>query len=377
MGVGVFAGTAATIFLFLLQWVGRLRSTHEIIVWSLPIAGFAIGWMYHRFGRDSARGTDLVLEEVCEPRKVLPLRMAPLVLLGTLLTHLFGGSAGREGTAVQMGAVLADQWGRFFKISEHERKALLIAGMGAGFSAAIGAPVAGLIFGLEVTRTPRWGWSLLVPSALASVTAYSVTLFLRAPHTDYPSVLFPQLDWSVMVFVLVAGIIFGGMTHLYISISRTLEAWFRKINYAPLRPLVGGLLLVAFYEWEGSYRYVGLGLEVIQRALLTPGYFMDPWIKMFMTALTLSAGFKGGEFIPLVFVGTTLGSSVGMLFPAYFSLAAGLGFASVFGAASKTPLACSIMAIELFGPPITPYVIVSCFVATYVSGRRSIYHAQK
>lgn len=377
VGVGIFAGIAATLFLYLLALVGSWRDAHGAIIWWLPAVGFAIGWLYHRYGREAVHGTDLVLQEVYTPQRRLPLRMAPMVLIGTLLTHLFGGSAGREGTSVQMAATLSDQWNRFLKFTELERRSLLIAGMGAGFGAAIGAPVAGIVFGIEVTRTTKWRWGVLLPSAFASVTAYAVTLLLGAPHTHYPSVIVPHLNWSVMTFVVFIGLVFGGITYLYVLMVHVFENWFRRIKYAPLRPVVGGALLVTLYHWEGSYQYVGLGIDSIQNALITPSYFLEPWLKLFFTALTLGSGFKGGEFIPLVFVGATLGSGIGVFFPAYFSLAAGLGFASVFGAASKTPLACSIMAIEIFGPAIAPYVITSCFIATYISGRRSIYRVQK
>lgn len=377
LGVGLFAGVAASVFLYLLQWMGQLRDTNGYIVWFLPVAGFVIGAVYHYYGRDAGRGTEMILHEVEIPQYRLPLRMAPLVLFGTLLTHLFGGSAGREGTSVQMGAVLADQWGRWVKLTEGDRTALLIAGMGAGFGAAIGTPIAGIVFGLEVSRRLTRSWKLLIPSGWASVAAYFVTLALGAPHSHFPQVLIPAFHWGLIIFVVMAGIAFGCIAYLYLLIAHVWESGFRAIRYEPLRPVVGGLLIVALYNWESSYRYVGLGIETIQSAFLTPSFFMDPWYKIVFTALTIASGFKGGEFIPLVFIGATLGSCVGVFFPYYFSLAAGLGFASVFAAASKTPWACSIMAIELFGPSIAPYVFVSCWLATYFSGSRSIYGAAK
>lgn len=377
LGVGVFAGISTTIFLFLLAAVSQYRDSHGYIIWCLPAAGFVIGALYHYLGRDVVRGTNIVLNEVNSPRRQIPFRLAPLVLLGTLLTHLFGGSAGREGTAVQMAAALADQCHRFFKWNREERRTLLVAGMGAGFGSAVGAPIAGIVFGLELARVKRHHWRMFAPSAVASIGAYATSLFLHAPHTDYPEVVFPPFHWTVLVFVLAAGVVFGGATFLYLKIAHTWEEWFKKIKYAPLRPVAGGFFLIGLFYYEGSYRYIGLGIESIQSAFLTPSFFMDPWYKLVFTALTIASGFKGGEFIPMVFIGSTLGSCVGIIFPAYYSLAAGLGFASVFGAASKTPLACSIMAIELFGPPITPYILVCCFLATYISGHRRLYSADE
>ena len=149
---GLLAGLAATVFLYFLDWATETRDLNPIIIWALPVAGFVIGWVYLKWGQKAGKGHNLILDEINDPKEVLPLRMAPLVLGGTLLTHLFGGSAGREGTAVQMGATLSDQLSRFFKIENIERKILLVTGAGAGFGAAIGTPWAGVIFGMEVVQ---------------------------------------------------------------------------------------------------------------------------------------------------------------------------------------------------------------------------------
>lgn len=372
---GTAAGMASSVFLYALHWVTSLRNQNGWILWLLPLCGLAIGVIYHHYALDSERGTDLVLDEVDNPDGKLPLKMAPLILLTTLMTHLFGGSAGREGTAVQMGAVFADQWRRYFSLTALEKRILLVAGMGAGFGSAIGAPWAGMIFGIEVVRKKDLSWRALIPSLVASWVACGVTWVLFAPHTSYPGINVPPFSFVVLGGAAIAGIVFGLFSRMYIAIAERLKKEFASLRYPPLRPLVGGVALLLLYSWEGSYEYVGLGLDQIQSAMITPSTLMAPIQKMIFTAITLSSGFKGGEFIPLVFMGTTLGSVVGYFFPSYFSLAAGLGFASVFAAASRTPLACSIMAIELFGIEIAPFVVVSCFVASFFNGPKRIYRS--
>lgn len=372
--VGASAGMASTLFLYALDIVTQLRNANGWILWLLPLCGFIIGVIYHHYALDSARGTDLILNEVREGQGRLPLKMAPLILLTTLMTHLFGGSAGREGTAVQMGAVFADQWRKYFTLSKLEKKILIMAGMGAGFGSAIGTPWAGMIFGIEVVKDKSTLWKALVPSLVSSWGAFLVTHILMAPHSQFPELHVPPLDIRLIVAVVVMGLVFGAVARFYIAVAERLKREFAALKYPPLRPLVGGIALVVLYSWEGTYEYVGLGVEAIQNSMITPSSFMMPMQKIVFTAITLASGFKGGEFIPLVFVGATLGSAIGVFFPSYFSLAAGLGFASVFAAASKTPLACAIMAIEIFGLDIAPFVIVSCFVASYFSGGRRIYN---
>jgi len=375
--VGFFAGTAATIFLVLLDIATQTRESHPKLIWGLPLAGFCVGYIYYLFGKDIAGGNNLILEEIHNPRHTIPIRTAPFVLFGTVITHLFGGSAGREGTAVQMGASLADQVSKLFKVEMRERKSLLVAGTGAGFGAAIGAPWAGVIFGMEVIQIGRpqffaWGECLI-----ASFVAYYTTLLFKAPHTHYPLLTPLKLDVKTLIIVSISGIIFGVTARFFSVLTHQIEKMGRRfISYPPLKPFFGGIVLVILFSWEGSYRYVGLGISTIQDALSFPTPLKDPILKIIFTAITIGSGFKGGEFIPLVFIGTTLGNVLSQWFSASPGLLATLGFASVFAAASNTPIACIIMACEIFGFSVLPYVTISCFLAYYVSGHKSIYVSQ-
>jgi H+/Cl- antiporter ClcA len=374
----MLAGAAAAIFLISLDIATRTRDAHPEIIWLLPLAGLAVGWMYFRFGRGANGGSNLILEEIHDPRNTLPVRMAPFVLIGTLLTHLFGGSAGREGTAVQMGATLSDQLTRFFKIEPEERKILLVAGAGAGFGAAIGAPWAGSIFGMEVVAIGGLRLFAGFECLIASFVGYETAAFVGAHHSVFPRFAIPGPDLKTAFFVAIAGAAFGLASLLFVKLTHLIERALKKyVAYPPFKPFVAGCLLVALYRLEGSYRFVGLGIPVIQSSILTPSSFSVPGLKAFFTALTVGSGFKGGEFVPLVFVGATLGSALSLVLPVAFPLLAGLGFASVFAGASNTPIACTLMACEIFGWPILPYALVACFASYYCSGHHGIYGGQK
>lgn len=372
--IGILAGVSSTLFLKTLKWATDYREVNEWIILGLPLIGLLIGLSYHYFGKEIEKGNNLILDEIHEPNKIISFKMAPFIFIGTILTHLFGGSAGREGTAVQMGASLADQLSKFFKITKEERKILLVCGVGAGFGSAIGAPLAGVIFGMEVIRVGRLKISYFFESIIASYSAYLVATLLKAPHTFYPKLVIDEWSVSLFFWVIVSSLFFGVIAHIFMRFTHLIEAINKKfISYPPLRPLIFGIIIVSLYYLEGSFQFDGLGLDTIVRSMSEEVGFNLPILKTFFTALTIGSGFKGGEFIPLVFIGATLGSALSMIIPVSFNILASLGFASVFGAAAKTPLACAVMAIEIFGFDIAPLAILSCFVSFYASGKRSIY----
>lgn len=375
---GLLAGVAAAVFLISLEWATRTRVGNRVIIWALPFAGLLVGWVYHKWGKGAARGHNLILDEIHDPKKIIPIRMAPLVLGGTLLTHLFGGSAGREGTAVQMGASLSDQLGRFFDIKIDERKILLAAGAGAGFGAAIGTPWAGVIFGMEVLNVGRLRLFAWFECLVASFVGYYTTVLMQAPHSHFPKYVSDGFSFKELIWVGIAGIAFGLAAKIFTVLTHFVEDINAKlISYPPLKLFFGGLLLVVLFYIEGSYRYVGLGIPFINEALSTTDTIRDPLLKTLFTSLTVGSGFKGGEFVPLVFIGTTLGSALSAVIPISFQLLASVGFAAVFAGASNTPIACSIMAIEIFGPAIAPYAFAACFMSYYFSGHHGIYKSQR
>lgn len=370
------AGLSSTLFLYAMTAATDTRLQYPWLLWGLPWAGLFIGYLFHRASDEVRDGTATILSEIHRPHKMISWIMAPLILLGTLLTHLFGGSAGREGTAVQMAAALADQATRVLNLTPEERKKILVMGAGAGFAGALGTPFAGVLFGMEFLS--HRGLRLIAPvgCAIASFGAHGITRLLAAPHTQFPHIDVPIVDFWLWGAALISGMAFGTIAYLFVSITHFIESVFVRIPWPPLRPFVGGWVIIGFCFWVHTDKYLGLGIPWIQNAMIAPTFFNVPFIKMLFTAVTLAAGFKGGEFIPLVFIGATFGSALSAFIPIPLQMLSALGAAAVFGAASRTPWACAVMAIELFGWPMAPYAIVGCVTASFFSGTTSIYRNQ-
>jgi H+/Cl- antiporter ClcA len=372
------AGSAVTVLIFLLNWASITHEHHPNIVWFLPFAGFFIGWMYLNYGKDTSGGNNLLIDEIHDPKKILPLRMVPFILFSTVLTHLFGGSAGREGAAVQMGATLSDQISKFIKFDIGERKILLVAGAGAAFGAAINAPLGGIIFGMEVILIGRLKLFAIFECAVASFTAYYLAFLFHGPTIEYPRIEIPGFSFKIAFYIALAGIIFGLTSRIFVSFTHLIEkTLIRFVSYNPLRPFIGGIILVSLYQFEGTQAYKGLGIAGIAKGLTEPQGFNIPALKTLFTSITIGSGFKGGEFVPLLFIGTTLGSALGSILPVSFALLAAVGFAGVIAGGTNTPLACSIVAMEIFGIEIAPYAIIACFMSYYFSGHKGIYKTQR
>ncbi len=376
--VGVLSGSASALFLIALDWATNYRETHLWIIGFLPIAGFGIGWVYHRYGSKAVKGNNLILEEIYKSTHPIPLRMAPFVLFGTIATHLFGGSAGREGTAVQMGAALADQLTKWFKLHSENRRLVLIAGVAGGFASVFGTPLAGAIFALEWMLHQKFRWKSLFPAFFTAFIAHWVCeLGWRVAHTTYsiPEVPIPSL--SNLLWVIPAGIAFGLSARLFAKTTHFFSGQFSKwIKYPPFRPFVGGLLIAVIVWISDSTTYIGLGVPRIMEAFETPLPWYDWLTKTGLTGLTLGAGFKGGEVTPLFFTGATLGNALSVWIPLPLALLAGMGFVGVFSGATNTPIACTVMGMELFGYEAGIFLGIACLVAYFFSGKSSIYSSQ-
>ncbi|MBW4437183.1 MAG: chloride channel protein [Pleurocapsa minor GSE-CHR-MK-17-07R] len=376
--VGVVAGAAAALFLAALEWVTTIRLANAWLLFLLPAAGFAISWVYLKFGRTSGRGNNLILDELFEFKENLPRRMAPLVLIGTVVGHLFGASVGREGTAVQMGASLADGLRRLLGLNADDRRLMLMAGISGGFGAVFGTPAAGAIFGMEVQSIGRTRYDGLIPCVTASVIGDLTARALGATHTLTPQLPAIDLDALLLVKMVIAGVLFGLCALAFIELTHLVKATqARMIAYAPYRPVIGALVIIALTLLLGTHDYLGLSIPLIGDALDGTGVLPLAFLaKLVFTAICLGSGFVGGEVTPLFVMGATLGYTLGGVLGVDTTLMAAAGFVAVFAAASNTPLTCVVLGMELFGGGALAYILIACVVAYVSSGHRSIYASQ-
>ena len=381
-------GSATAWFLLALDFVTIWRTDHIWVVNFLPLIGLGIGYAYHYFGSAVQKGNNLILEThqaivttsssstTSTSTKPIPLLMAPLVFISTLLTHVAGGSAGREGTAVQMGGAIADQFTTLFKLSAAERKTILIMGVSAGFAAVFGTPWAAAIFALEIMSFKKIKFENIIPSFTAAFGAHYICLAWMVKHTVYSIDIIPSITANTISWTMLAGIIFGVTAFVFIQSNKLLEGLFSKIKFAPFRPFIGGIIIALFIILANSTKYIGLGIPSIMDAFNTHAGNFDFAIKLLLTSLTLSAGFKGGEVTPLFFIGATLGNILIWFIPLPMALLAGMGFVAVFAGATHCVVASIIMGMELFGIQAGMYVGLASLVAYFASGMNGIYNAK-
>ncbi len=375
--VGLLAGSASAVFLISLEWATNLRESNLWIIALLPVGGLIIGLVYHYLGQNVVKGNNQILEEFHSPKKIIPLKMAPLVLLSTVVTHLFGGSAGREGTAIQMGGAIADQFTKIFKLKAVDRKILLITGVSAGFASIFGTPLAGAVFALEVFVVGRMRYDAIIPSFLAAVFANEAAQLWPIHHTHYSIPFVPDLWAPQLLWALLAGICFGLAGMLFSNATHFWGNFFKRIiKYPPLRPVIGGVVIAAAVYLIGTTRWIGLGVPVIVESFEQQLPFTDFLLKILFTSFTLGAGFKGGEVTPLFFTGAALGSALSLFIPLPVALLAGMGFVAVFSGATNTPIACTLMGIELFGAEAGVFIGIACVTAYLFSGHTGIYGEQ-
>jgi H+/Cl- antiporter ClcA len=379
--VGGIVGSATAFFLQSLDYVTLLRTNHIWVVYFLPIVGLVIGLLYYYYGDAANKGNNLLIEthhslENGETPKPIPFKIAPMVFISTLLTHIAGGSAGREGTAVQMGGAIADQFTGLFKLNTADRKTILIIGISSGFAAVFGTPLAGAIFAIEILSIKKIKINQVFASFFVANIAHYSCLAWQVKHTIYSIPNIPAISMTTLAWTIVAGILFGLTAFAFTSTGKLFENIFNKINFAPVRPFIGGIIIALFIVVFNSTKYIGLGIPTIQDAFINNAGQFDFAIKLILTSFTLSAGFKGGEVTPLFFIGATLGNILIWFIPLPMALLAGMGFVAIFSGATNCVYASIALGLELFGMKAGVYIGLASVVAYFTSGPNGIYSAQ-
>jgi len=387
-------GSFVALFLWLLDWATQFQFLHPWMLFLLPFSGVLIYFLYRFAGKNAAAGNNLIIDEIHQPGGGVPLRMAPLVFITTIITHLFGGSAGREGTAVQIGGSFAGLLARKARFNTEDTSVILTAGIAAGFGAVFGTPLTGAVFAMEVLAIGQVKYNALLPCLMAGIVADVTCSAWGIEHTHYriddlpEAHLIPYFKVNIilMVKIAAAGIAFGLVSNFFAKLTHFVQhtaSNLVKIKW--LIPFAGGTTIIILTYLLGTRDYLGIGIVSdhpggvsLTAAFHAGGATYWSWFwKVLFTAITLGTGFKGGEVTPLFFIGATLGNVLAVLFGVPIDLLAGLGFIAVFAGATNTPLACTLMGVELFGGGNLLYYAIACFTAYYFSGKAGIYSSQR
>ncbi len=387
--IGLVAGVVSTAFYYAFHWATETRSAHPWLLWLLPVGGAAIVLLYRVCGMAKDGGTNLVLTNVRE-NAALPLRTAPLIFISTIVTHLVGGSSGREGAILQIGGAISSCIGRLVRLDEKDSRVITMCGMSAAFAALFGTPLTAAFFAMEVVSVGVMYYAAIVPCVLSAVVGLSVAHFLGVPGTSFDLQGIPNLAPLSLLQAIGMGILLALLSILFCKtmflVSRQYKKWFPN---SLLRVLVGSVLVIAItyviWIWNpGTYDYNGAGEAVIHAAIeghARPEAFL---LKILLTALTLGAGFKGGEIVPVFFTGATFGCVAAPLIGLHPSFGAGLGMVGLFCGVTNCPLSSLLLALELFdgsgglfpGQSLCLFA-VTVAVSYMLSGYYSLYTEQK
>ncbi len=374
---GTIVGGVSGAFYYLLSYVNDVRQGDSRIIYLLPLAGLAIMGLYHMMHNDNDGGTNLVISAIHSGDRI-PLRMAPSIFLSTALTHLFGGSAGREGAALQIGGSIGNALGSLFRFDEKDKHVMIMCGMSAAFSTLFGTPMAAAIFPMEMVSVGVMYYMALVPCVVSSLTAHAVALFLGIPGEVFHIPEIPGFEPVPILFGVLVAILCAFLSIAFCLILHKVEhlyKYFFKNRY--VRIAVGGALVVALTMLLGTTDYNGAGMPIIEQAVhgqVVPYAFL---LKIIFTALTLGAGYKGGEIVPTFFVGATFGCLVGQLLGFNPGLCAAIGMVSLFCGVTNCPISSLLISFELFGYAGMPYYLLAIAFSYMLSGYSGLYRSQK
>lgn len=378
---GIIVGTVSAYFGKGITLATEFRGEHPFILFLLPLAGVFIVSFYHMLGSRSPKGTNLVLDAIHNGQRV-PFRMAPLIMVSTVVTHMFGGSAGREGAALQVGGSLGHALGNLLGFSDKDRRRTIMCGMSASFSALFGTPLAATIMPIEMSTVGIMYYSALAPCAIAALTAHFVAEYIN-PGAESVMTIKEVIPFTVQsgLFTLIFSVLCALVAILFCYIlHKTKKIAKSTIPNPYLRAIVAGTLVIIMTLLAGSQTYNGAGSDIIAACTGNPAFTIVPYaflLKMIFTAVTLSGGFQGGEIVPTLFIGATFGHAIAGFFQISPMMGAALGAVLVFCGVTNCPVASILIGFELFGFQMSPFLLLGVAVTYLFSGNYSLYSSQK
>lgn len=374
--VGGLVGIVSTLFAYCLGEVTKFRIENPWLLFLLPLGGVCIVFMYGFFHNNKDRGTNMVLSTI-HAETELPFKMAPLIFISTIVTHFFGGSAGREGAALQLGGSIGNQLGRWFRMDDKDKRIVVMCGMSAAFSAVFGTPIAASVFAMEVVSVGVMYYAALVPCVFSSLIAWKVAGIFGVGGNIYEIADHVPFQFIPSIKMIVLAICCAGLSVLFCMLLHGMgDLFYAKMRNPYIRIVVAACIIIGLTCMLQTTDYMGTGVSVIARAIqgdARPEAFL---LKMLFTALTLEAGFKGGEIVPSFFIGATFGCVFGHIFGISPSMCAGVGMVSVFCGVTNCPITSMLIAFELFGYREVPYFLIAISVSYLMSGYYGLYHDQ-
>ena len=374
---GAIVGVISSAFYFSLSFVSIVREQNTWVIYLLPLAGLAIVGLYRLMKNENDGGTNLVISAIHSGDHI-PLRMTPSIFISTALTHLFGGSAGREGAALQIGGSIGNALGNLFRFDEKDTHVVIMCGMSAAFSTLFGTPMAAAIFPMEMVSVGVMYYMALVPCVVSSLTAHGIAVLLGVAGETFHVTGIPSLQLIPSIQVVFVAIICAFVSIGFCGILHRTEHWYKKLfKNTYIRIFAGGCVIVLLTMLVGNNDYNGAGMHIIEEAIeghVIPSAFI---LKIVFTAFTIGAGYKGGEIVPTFFVGATLGCLLGQFIGLSPSLCAAIGMISLFCGVTNCPISTLLISFELFGYEGMPYYLLAVAFSYMLSGYSGLYRSQK
>ena len=375
--VGSIVGVMGVLFHFSVEWATEMRQQHSWLLFLLPLGGVAIALLYRQTGMEKDMGTNTILEAV-RGEHPLRLRTAPLIFVSTVITHLFGGSSGREGAALQIGGSMGARLADWINLDQKEHQMMIMCGMSSCFAALFGTPLTATIFAIEVISVGEMYYAALLPCITGALIGYGLAAVFHIPPTAFAISGVPHLGLASVEQVILLSILCALLSIIFCwAMHAASKAYAKVFPNRLLRAACGGLIVVALSLLIGTSDFNGAGMQVIQRAMQGEADWYAFLFKLLLTALTLGAGFKGGEIVPTFFVGATFGCVVGPLLGMDPSFAAAVGLVALFCGVINCPVASFTLSVELFGGEGVIFFGIASVIGYMLSGYSGLYHGQK